>query len=187
MSIWPNVHFGECPFWKIGFRGNVYSAKCTFWQVSILENVYSEKCSFGQMYILARVHSGKCTFGEMFIRPSVFRGNVLSGRCFLGRCSGSMSIPPHMVSSFMFLINLTVIILLLSNSFSSSLETRGGVEDTRLEAKAKDTKKIRGQGQGQPFQGQTLSRPRTEMLEAKDQGHKRKCSPKKKRSSQKLF
>ena len=68
---------------------------------------------------------------------------------------------------------------------------RGGVEDTRLEAKAKakDTKKIRGQGQGQPFRGQTLSRPRTGMLEAnaKDQGHKRKCSPKKKRSSQKFF
>ena len=65
--------------------------------------------------------------------------------------------------------------------------TRGGVEDTRLEAKAKDTKKIRGQGQGQgqPFRGQTLLRPRTGMLEAKakDQGHKRKCSPKK-RSSQ---
>ena len=32
----------------------------------------------------------------------------------------------------------------------------------RLEAKAKDTKKIRGQGRGQPFRGQTLSRPRTE-------------------------
>ena len=66
---------------------------------------------------------------------------------------------------------------------------RGGVEDTRLEAKAKDTKKIRGQGQRQPFRGQTLSRPRTGMLEAKakDQGHKRKCSPKKKRSSQKFF
>ena len=57
---------------------------------------------------------------------------------------------------------------------------RGGVEDTRLEAKAKDTKKIRGQGQGQPFRGQTLSRPRTEMLEAKDQGHSRKCFPNKK-------
>ena len=39
-------------------------------------------------------------------------------------------------------------------------------------------KKIRGQGQGQ-----TLSRPRTGMLEAKakDQGHKRECSPKKKK------
>ena len=63
------------------------------------------------------------------------------------------------------------------------LATRGGVEDTRLEAKAKDTKKFRGQGQGQPFRGQTLSRPRTGMLEAKakDQGHKRKCSPKKKK------
>ena len=41
-----------------------------------------------------------------------------------------------------------------------SVTGRGGVEDTRLEAKAKDTKKIRGQGQGQPFRGQTLSRPR---------------------------
>ena len=48
--------------------------------------------------------------------------------------------------------------------------SRGGVEVTRLEAK--DTKKIRGQGQGQPFRGQTLSRPRTGML--KDEGHKRK-------------
>ena len=61
-----------------------------------------------------------------------------------------------------------------------TISTRGGVEDTRLEAKAKDTKKIRGQGQGQPFRGQNLSRPRTGMLEAKDQGHSRKRSPKKK-------
>ena len=66
---------------------------------------------------------------------------------------------------------------------------RGGVEDTRLEAKAKDTKKIRGQGQGQPFRGQTLSRPSTGMLEAKakNQGHKRKCSPKKKKGLHKNF
>ena len=64
----------------------------------------------------------------------------------------------------------------------SLVAARGGVEDTRLEAKAKDTKKIRGQGQGQPFRGQNLSRPRTGMLEAKakDQEHSRKCSPKKK-------
>ena len=43
-------------------------------------------------------------------------------------------------------------------------------------------KKIRGQGQGQPFRGQILSRPRTGMLEtkAKDQGHRRKRSQKKK-------
>ena len=49
-------------------------------------------------------------------------------------------------------------------------------------------KKIRGQGQ--PFRGQTLLRPRTGMFEAKakDRGHKRKCSTKKKkRSSQKFF
>ena len=59
---------------------------------------------------------------------------------------------------------------------------RGGVEDTRLETEAKDTKTIRGQGQEQPFRGQTLLRRRTGMLEAKakDQGHKRKCSQKKK-------
>ena len=40
------------------------------------------------------------------------------------------------------------------------------------------TQKIRGQGP--IFRGQTLSRPKTGMLEAKakDQGHKRKCSPK---------
>ena len=66
-------------------------------------------------------------------------------------------------------------------------QTRGGVEDTRLEAKAKDTKKIRGQGQGQPFRGQTLTRPKTGMLEAKDQGHKRKYPPKKKRAFTKCF
>ena len=49
-------------------------------------------------------------------------------------------------------------------------------------------KKIRGQGQGQPFRGQILSRPRTGLLEAKakDQEHKRKCSPKKK-GLQKFF
>ena len=57
---------------------------------------------------------------------------------------------------------------------------RGGVEeDTRLEAKARTQKKIRGQSQGQeqPFREQTFSRPRTGMLEVKDQGHKRKCTP----------
>ena len=61
--------------------------------------------------------------------------------------------------------------------------TRGGVEDARLEAK--DTKKIRGQGQ--PFRGQTLSRPRTGMLEAKDQGHRGKRSQKKIKFSKNFF
>ena len=66
---------------------------------------------------------------------------------------------------------------------------RGGVEDTRLEAKAKDTKKIRGQGQGQPFRGQTLSRPRTGMFEAKakDQVHKAQVLSKKKKVFTKIF
>ena len=47
-----------------------------------------------------------------------------------------------------------------------------GSEDTRLEAKAKDTKKVRGQGQEQPFRGQNLSRPRQEcsMPRTKDRG-----------------
>ena len=59
--------------------------------------------------------------------------------------------------------------------------TRGGVEDTRLEAKAKDTKK-------NPRPRPKTAFPRTDTLEAKakDQGYKRKCSPKKKRSSQKF-
>ena len=52
----------------------------------------------------------------------------------------------------------------------------------KARAQGQGHKKIRGQGQGQPFRGQTLSRPRAGMLEAKtkDQGHSRKCSPKKK-------
>ena len=57
----------------------------------------------------------------------------------------------------------------------------GGVKDPRPETKDKDTKKIRGQGQGQPFREQILSRSKTEMLQAKakDQEHRRKCSQKK--------
>ena len=63
--------------------------------------------------------------------------------------------------------------LFLHNPMRKS--SRGGVENTRLEAKAKDTKKFRGQG--------------TYLLEAKakDQGHRRKCTQKKKRSSKIFF
>ena len=73
---------------------------------------------------------------------------------------------------------------------------RGGVEDKRLEAKAKDTKKIRGQGQGRPFRGQTLSRPRprTKDTSASALQKKKKSSqnffrrsPKKKKSSSQKF
>ena len=62
----------------------------------------------------------------------------------------------------------------------SLLEVESRTQSSR--PRPRTQKKIRGQGQGQPFRGQTLSRPRTGMLEAKakDQGHKRKCSPKKK-------
>ena len=53
----------------------------------------------------------------------------------------------------------------------------------KARGQGQEHKKIRGQGQGQPFRGQNLSMPRTGMLvaKAKDQGHKRKCSPKKKK------
>ena len=46
-------------------------------------------------------------------------------------------------------------------------------------------KKIRGQGH--PFRGQNISRPRTGMLEAKDQGHRRKRSPPQKKGLQNFF
>ena len=70
----------------------------------------------------------------------------------------------------------------MSNAFD-----RGGVEDTRLEAMAKHTKKIRGQEQ--PFRRQTLSRPRTGMLEAKvkDQEHNAEVISKKKVFAQKFI
>ena len=58
--------------------------------------------------------------------------------------------------------------------------TRGGVKDTKLEAKTKDMKEIRRKEQ--PFRGQTLSRPKIGMLEAKDTN--RKWSQKKRSSLQ---
>ena len=64
-------------------------------------------------------------------------------------------------------------------------QSRGGVEDIRLEAKAKDTKKSEAKAKDS-LKEDRHSRPRTGMLEAKDQGTRHKCSPKK-RSSKKLF
>ena len=56
---------------------------------------------------------------------------------------------------------------------------RGGVEDTRLDTKAKKTKE-----NPRP----RTAFPRTKPLEAKDQGHRRKCSPKeKKKVFKKIF
>ena len=48
-------------------------------------------------------------------------------------------------------------------------------------------KQIRDQGHGQPFRGQTLSRPRTLLLEAKDRGQCRKCFPSPQKKSLKKF
>ena len=73
----------------------------------------------------------------------------------------------------------------------TNLFFRGGVEDTRLEAKAKDTKK-----NPRPRPWPRTAFPRTDTLEAKDRNARgqgqgprtqAKCSPKKKRSSQKFF
>ena len=76
---------------------------------------------------------------------------------------------------------ISIILWIINHPADNKIQrTRVGVEDARLEANPKDTKKILGQGQEQPFRGQTFSRPRTGILEAKDQGHKRRCSPKKK-------
>ena len=82
------------------------------------------------------------------------------------------------------------------NRWLRLLTIRGGVEDTRLEAK--DTKKIRGQGHKKnPRPRPRTAFPRTDTLEAKDrnargqdQGPRTQAqvlSKKKKRSSQKFF
>ena len=57
---------------------------------------------------------------------------------------------------------------------------RGGVEDTRLEAKAKDTKKSEAKAKDSLSEDRHSRGQGPGMLEAKakDQGHKRKCSPK---------
>ena len=72
---------------------------------------------------------------------------------------------------------------------SRPMPIRGGVEYARpRKARGqgqRHKKKIRGQGQ--PFREQTLSRPRTGMLEAKDQGHRYKCSPKEKKVFKNFF
>ena len=55
---------------------------------------------------------------------------------------------------------ILVLLAHLHERLLTTLQSRGGVEDTKL--KAKDTKKVRDQGQGQPLRGLTLSRPRTQ-------------------------
>ena len=67
------------------------------------------------------------------------------------------------------------------------LPGRGGVEDTRLEAKAKDTKKSEAkdslsEDRHSRGQGQECSRPRPRTKDTK-----RKCSPKKKKVFTKIF
>ena len=61
--------------------------------MSIWPNAHSGKCTFREMYILASVRSEKCIFRIMSNSVKCFSGNVLSGRCFLGRCTGSLLMP----------------------------------------------------------------------------------------------
>ena len=68
-----------------------------------------------------------------------------------------------------------------------SYQRRSRGHRARGQSQSQGHTKIRSQGQGQPFRGQVLSRPRTEMLEAKDQNTKRKRSPKKKKRFSKFF
>ena len=59
----------------------------------------------------------------------------------------------------------------LERKVLDSIPSRGGVEDTTLEAKAKGTKKIEAKDRPTRGQGQECSRPRTkdtDPLEAKD-------------------
>ena len=83
-------------------------------------------------------------------------------------------LPQKRAPFFAFFIKLVLIRNKCYQRWSRGHKARG-------QGQGQGHKKIRCQGQGQPFRGQTLSRPRTGMLEAKDQGHKRKCSPKKKK------
>ena len=116
------------------------------------------------------VWGAKCipTFAVLFLACLWINSHCLLNSHYLLN-SHSLKINSHYILNSHCLINS-------DKKKAANVGTRGGVEDIRLEAKAKDTKKIRGQGQGQPFRGQTFSRPRTGMLEAKakDQGHSKK-------------
>ena len=90
----------------------------------------------------------------------------------------SQRIPPHFRSCSLFGISTDQFWKYFNQKGSRGHKARGQGQGHK--------KKTRGQGQ--PFRGQTLSRSRTGKLEAKakDQGHKRKCSEKK-RSSKFFF
>ena len=90
-----------------------------------------------------------CKVGNNPIFTTKTREEVLE-LTFVNRCAWDQAVDWHVSNVLSFSDHMYI--------------SRGGVEDTRLEAK--DTIKIRGQGQ--PYRGQTLSRPKTEMLEAKD-------------------
>ena len=84
------------------------------------------------------------------------------------------------IFKMLFRTNAAYIFLFIHKSISVlPFNTRGGVEDTRLEAK--DSKKKNTRPSPKTVLPRTdLSRPRTEMFEAKDQGHDAEVNSKKK-------
>ena len=98
----------------------------------------------------------------------------------MARCSKHFCITCRHGHDLDFQDQIVILKIKITFVFKCRVGSRGEVEDTRLEAKAKDTKK-----NPRPRPRTDLSRPRTGMLEAKakeQQGFKRKCSPKKKSS-----
>ena len=113
---------------------------------------------------LSQVPNGSifAIFSSPWSRSLVVKSNesqyfheLVSSHCFSKNSPTVVSIPKTMkrvISTFDYTTN--------NAEPDERVKFRGGVEDTRLEAKAKSTNKILGQGQ--PFRGQTLSRPRTQ-------------------------
>ena len=119
-----NWDYPECTFpWTCTFQ-NVHLAEWTFSQKPIFQNWHLPECTFGRMDIFPKTHFPELTLARMYIWPI-----------------------RH------FLENLFSRIDTCQNVYLMLAIIRGGVEDTKLEAKAKETKNFWGQGQ-------TLSRPR---------------------------
>ena len=118
--------------------------------------------------------------GKLFTKFPKFPENVTAYIDFFALKADLHSI--RFLSGFLCFFYVFVVSLKSNVFFFVHIFTWGGVEDIRLEAKAENTKKILGQGQGQ-----ILSRPRRGMLKAKakDQAHRSKYSAKIKKGLQK--
>ena len=146
---------------------------------NLAENLQRPFFSFSQVEI-----AWKKNFEDLFSPEKNFLKTF-----FFWKTLATVSFPWSLASKGSVLgLGLDIFFVSLALTLASSLESsitplliRSGVEDTRLEAKAKDTKK-------NPRPRPRTAFPRTDTLEAKDrnarsqgQGHKRLCSPKKKK------